>query len=68
MRPAGAHAYAFVGIVYYEQGIIQALRAARGAEALKPGSSDIVSSVVQLAILCVLLLHPGGTARGISCR
>ena len=48
-------AYAFVGVIYYEQGIIQALRAARGAEALKPGSSDIVSTVSQLAILAVLL-------------
>ena len=47
--------YAFVGVVYYEQGIIQALRNARGAEALKPGSSDIVSTVTQLAILLVLL-------------
>ncbi len=44
-------AYALIGIVFYEQGIIQALRAARGAEALKPGSSDIVSTVSQLAIL-----------------
>lgn len=49
------HGYALVGIVYYEQGIIQALRAARGAEALKPGSSDVVSSVAQLAILLILL-------------
>ena len=47
--------YAFVGVVYYEQGIIQALRAARGAEALKPGSSDIVSTVSQFAILAILL-------------
>ncbi len=48
-------AYAFVGVIYYEQGIIQALRAARGADALKPGSSDIVSTVSQAAILLVLL-------------
>ena len=48
-------AYAFAGVVYYEQGIIQALRNARGAEALKPGSSDVVSTVVQLAILLILL-------------
>ncbi len=48
-------AYAFTGVVFYEQGIIQALRAARGAEALKPGSSDIVSTVSQLAILLALL-------------
>ncbi len=40
--------------MYYEQGIIQALRAARGAEALRPGSSDIVSTGVQLAIVAVL--------------
>ncbi len=47
--------YACFGIIFYEQGIIQALRAARGAEALKPGSSDVVSTVTQLAILAVLL-------------
>ena len=40
--------------MYYEQGIIQALRAARGAEALRPGGSDIVSTVTQLAIVTVL--------------
>ena len=47
--------YACLGIIFYEQGIIQALRAARGAEALKPGSSDVVSTVTQLTILAVLL-------------
>ncbi len=49
------NAYALVGIIFYEQGIIQALRAARGTEALKPGSSDIVSTLAQLGILSVLL-------------
>jgi O-antigen ligase len=47
--------YAYVGVVYYEQGIIQSLRAARGEEALRPGSSDIVSSATQLGILVVLI-------------
>ena len=52
------YGYAFTGIVFYEQGIIQALRAARGAAALRPGSSDIVSTLTQgglLAVLAVLL-------------
>jgi exopolysaccharide production protein ExoQ len=49
-------AYAVVGIVYYDQGIILALRSARGAEALKPGSSDIMSTIVQFAILATLLV------------
>ncbi len=40
--------------MYYEQGVIQALRAARGAEALRPGGSDIVSTASQLAIVAVL--------------
>lgn len=48
-------AYAYVGVVYYEQGIIQALRAAQGQERLRPGGSDAVSTVVQLLILFVLL-------------
>ena len=48
-------AYAYVGIVYYEQGIIQALRAAQGQERLRPGGSDAVSTVTQLLILFVLL-------------
>ena len=48
-------AYAYVGVVYYEQGIIQALRAARGEDGLRPGGSDIVSTVTQLLILAVLL-------------
>ena len=50
------HVYAFVGLVYYEQGIIQALRAARGADALKPGEADPVSSITQVVILAILLL------------
>ncbi len=49
------HAYAYLGIVYYEQGIIQALRAAQGEERLRPGGSDAVSTVTQLLILFVLL-------------
>ena len=48
--------YAFVGVVYYQQGIIQALRAARGGETLKVGSADPVSTVVQLVILTILLV------------
>ena len=48
-------AYVFTGVIFYEQGIIQALRAARGAEALKPGSSDIVNTMSQLVILLALL-------------
>ena len=48
-------AYAYLGVVYYEQGIIQALRTARGEAGLRPGGSDIVSTVTQLLILVVLL-------------
>lgn len=46
--------YASIGVIYYEQGIIQAVRAARGADALKPGESDSVSTVAQFCILLVL--------------
>jgi O-antigen ligase len=56
VRRLAERGYAALGVIYYEQGIIQALRAARGADALKPGSSDIVSTVTQLAILVVLLV------------
>jgi O-antigen ligase len=48
--------YAYVGVIFYEQGIIQAWRTARGAEPLRPGASDIGSSVTQLMILLVLLM------------
>ena len=49
-------AYAVTGIVYYEQGIIAALRTARGVEAVKPGASDVVSTIAQLGILSVLVV------------
>ncbi len=48
-------AYAYIGIVYYEQGIIQALRTAQGEDRLRPGGSDAVSTVTQLLILLVLI-------------
>ena len=51
--------YAYLGIVYYEQGILQAIRAARGEEGLRPGGSDIVSSLTQLGIVVVLLVILG---------
>ncbi len=53
--PRWERAYAYVGVVYYEQGIIQALRVARGEDGLRPGGSDIVSTVTQLLVLVVLL-------------
>ena len=48
-------AYAYIGVIYYEQGIIQALRTAQGEDRLRPGGSDAVSTATQLLILLVLL-------------
>ncbi len=47
---------AYLGIVYYEQGIFSSLRYARGGSALKPTETDILSTVVQVAILAFVIV------------
>ncbi len=48
-----ATCYGYFGIVYYQQGLIPALHAARSADQIRPGETDILSTISQFAILVV---------------
>src|SRR4051794_2124227 len=48
-------AYAYLGIIFYDQAIIAAFRSARGDGARRPGETEVLSTITQLFLLLTLL-------------